>query len=173
MPTLYYFETCMSVEANGYCPLYDRVWKATDDRLMNGPNDHQPHAYRLLLHGSRNSGGRLANFDPGRIEEVAFGIKDFEVVENGSTSTLKMTERADRTLVLVDAENGAWLGSSSAAEPSSIVIPASGKQARTIDVLSQPVPRAWEGTKTATFAQSSFLIDSSQAVTVDFEIDEK
>jgi hypothetical protein len=174
IPNRYYQDGCVNTPTvDGYCSEYS-IWEPHSN--PHGAyywidNDHQPHAYRWLLRGSRNFAGRLANFDPNRIEEVAFGIQDFEVEENDSTMTLKMTERPDRRLWLVDAVTGASFGSTLAADPSSIVIPASGDQARTITVLSQPVPS--EGTRSATFAESSLVIDSSQAVTVDFEIEEK
>lgn len=177
MPTWFNEARCWSQTdmTTGNCGSYafhelgdDARWYRTNSGI---PNDHQPHPYRKLLRGSLNLGGRLANFDPNRIDEVAFGIQDFEVEESGSTITLKMTERSDRTLVLVNAADGAQLGSTPATNPGSIVIPASGNGARAITVLSQPLVE--EGAKSATFAQSSFVIDSTQAVTVDFEIEEK
>ena len=161
---------------SGYCSGYERWDLGNDGRwhrswANNNPNDGVPHPYRKLLRGDLNQGGRLANFAPDRIDEVAFGISDFEIDENAGTTTLKMSERLDRTLVLVDAANGKELGSTSAADPGSIVIPASGNESRTINVLSQPVVA--DGVNSATFAESSFVIDSRYVVTINFEIEPK
>jgi hypothetical protein len=178
MPRTFSNEECVNkVQQDGSCSKY---WTYQTDRVDldtgNGGWEwseaaEQTRSYVMYLFGEINPGGRLASFDPARVEEVAFGIRGFDASETDGNVVLTMTERPDRVLLLVDAESGDQLGSASAAEPGPIEIPASGDTARTITVLSQPLPG--EGTESATFAESSFVIDGRQPARVDFEIEAK
>lgn len=157
---------------NGFCnkySMYDygKVNLGTGDGgFFEVYNDGQALNFTKYIHGDLNPGGRLASFDPERIEEIAFGIKDFQVVEGANRYTVKLTADPYGVLELIDAETGEVLAVVDPESPDRIDIPAAGDEHRAILVDSQ---YEIEG-KVATYATSAFVIDGSQNTQIDFEL---